>query len=184
MELGAIILVGGASSRMGADKAVLEWGGRRAVDWVADLARDAGAARVLTAGGDFGLPFVEDPSPRAGPVSGILTAAAALRRVGMVRLLVLAVDAPTLHASDLTPLLAVGGRGAAYAGFPLPMVIDMSAIPADAEPDWPLHRLVERAELAVLPCPADRARRIRGANTPAERADLLAEWVKLGRSRV
>ncbi|HEY0651236.1 NTP transferase domain-containing protein, partial [Phenylobacterium sp.] len=50
MALGVVILTGGASSRMGADKAALLWGGRRAVDRLADLARELGAAAVLTSG--------------------------------------------------------------------------------------------------------------------------------------
>ncbi|HWU81604.1 MAG TPA: NTP transferase domain-containing protein, partial [Caulobacter sp.] len=34
VPFGAIILTGGASRRMGADKAALDWGGQRAVDRV------------------------------------------------------------------------------------------------------------------------------------------------------
>ncbi|HZZ90240.1 MAG TPA: NTP transferase domain-containing protein, partial [Caulobacteraceae bacterium] len=151
--LGAIVLVGGASSRMGTDKAVLDWGGWRAVDRVAALAREVGATQVMTAGGDYGLPFVADPSPRAGPVSGILAAVLALRRVGVTRILVLAVDAPTLRPSDLAPLLGEDAPGAAYAGLPLPAVMNVWAIPTDAPPDWPLRRLIERAGLSILPCP-------------------------------
>ena len=177
MTFGAIILVGGASSRMGTDKAVLDWGGRRAVDRVADLALEVGAAQVMTAGGDYGLPFVDDPSPLAGPVSGVLAAAAALRSAGLTRILVLAVDAPTLRADDVTPLLAAGSPGAAYAGFPLPVVIELPALSSDAKPDWPLRRLIERSEVLRLPCPPDLTRRLRGANTPAERDALLADWV-------
>lgn len=176
MELGAIILVGGASSRMGEDKAALDWGGRRAVDRVADLAREAGAGRVMTAGGDYGLPFVADPAPQAGPVAGVLAAAAVLGGAGIGRALLLAVDAPTLLLSDLAPLLAAEAPGAAYAGFPLPAVIALAAIPSDARADWPLRRLIERAGLAVLTCAPDLARRLRGANTPAERDELLADW--------
>lgn len=166
MELGALILAGGASRRMGRDKGAELWGGVRAVDRVAALAREAGAKEVVVSGGDYGLPFVPDPAVGAGPVAGLLAAAAALTAD---RLLVLAVDAPTVTLEDLAPLLASGGS---YAGLPLPMVIDRSAIPPDARGDWPLRRFVERAGLAVLPAPAGAEPRLRGANTPAEAAAL------------
>lgn len=174
MALGAIILVGGASSRMGEDKATLDWGGRRAVDRVADLARSCGADLVVTAGGDYGLPSIADPSPQAGPVAGVLAAAPVLGAAGVVRTLILAVDAPTLRANDLAPLLAAPKPGAAFQGFPLPAVLTLAALPEDANADWPLRRLIERTGLAVLDCPADLAPRLRGANTPEERAALLS----------
>jgi molybdopterin-guanine dinucleotide biosynthesis protein A len=174
MSLAAIILVGGASRRMGADKALLDWGGVRAVDRVAQLARDAGAEWVMTAGGDYGLPFVLDAEPLAGPVGGVLAAAAKLREAGANRCLLLAVDAPTITRRDLLPLLRAPAPGAVYAGYPLPAMISLAALPLDAEPAWPLRRLVERAGLAVLDCPPARARRLRGANTAEERAALLA----------
>ncbi|QUD87931.1 NTP transferase domain-containing protein [Phenylobacterium montanum] len=169
---GAVILVGGRSSRMGADKALLDWGGRRAVDAVAETAREAGAALVLTAGGDYGLPFVPDPSPFAGPVAGVLAGLAALAAQGFDRGLVLAVDAPTLTATDLAPLLAAPAPGAMFEGFPLPMTAPCAPLPPDAEADWPLRRLAERLGLARLPCPDGAEARLSGANTPAERASL------------
>ena len=172
--LGAIILVGGASRRMGADKALQDWGGLRAVDRVAELARRAGAELVVSAGGDYGLPSVPDPERYAGPVAGLLAGVAALRDAGFRQGLVLAVDAPTLQLQDLTPLLGES-CGASYSGFPLPMVLPLGALPHDAERDWPLRRLVERAGLEQLDCPAEVARRVRGANTPAERQALLTE---------
>lgn len=172
-DLCAVILTGGASSRMGEDKAAQDWGGLRAVDRVAALARAAGATEIVTAGAvDFGLPWIADPAPLSGPVAGVLGAARAARAE---RLLVLAVDAPTLRLEDLAPLLAAPGAGAAYDGLPLPMVLARAAIPAEALDDWPLRRLVERAGLAPLAVEAGAAARIRGANTPEERARLLAE---------
>ena len=67
--LGAIILTGGASRRMGTDKAAQLWDGRRAVDRVAELARSVGATVVVSAGdGEFGLPRAPDPAPLSGPV--------------------------------------------------------------------------------------------------------------------
>ncbi|HEY5288927.1 MAG TPA: NTP transferase domain-containing protein [Caulobacteraceae bacterium] len=176
MSLGAIILVGGASSRMGADKANLDWGGRRSVDIVAEIARASGASFILTAGGDLGLPYVDDPSPRAGPVAGIVAGAARLTAEGLGRALVLAVDAPTVGLLDIAPLLAAPPPGAAYAGYPLPAVFAISALPADAEARWPLRRLTERMGLAKPRPSPEITARLRGANTPEERAAMLRDW--------
>jgi molybdopterin-guanine dinucleotide biosynthesis protein A len=175
LRLGAAILAGGASSRMGMDKATRLWDGVRAVDRVAALARAVGAQVVVTVGGkDYGPPFVPDPVPLGGPVGGLLAGAAALSATGCDRALILAVDAPTLQADDLAPLRDAPAPGAAYRGNPLPMVIGLAALPPDAAPGWPLQRLVERAGLAQLDCQPERALRLRGANTPAEWAALLA----------
>jgi molybdopterin-guanine dinucleotide biosynthesis protein A len=179
LRLGAIILTGGASSRMGTDKASQLWGGLRAVDRVASLARDAGATRIVTAGeGEFGLPRAADPQPLSGPVAGLL-AGMSLLGGEFERLLVLAVDAPTLRLDDLAPLLAAPPPGAAFEGAPLPMVIDAAAVPGEAQDGWPLRRFVERAGLAQFSTTSSAASRIRGANTPDEQARLLrdAGWV-------
>lgn len=167
IQLGAIILCGGASRRMGRDKAVLDWDGARAVDRVAALAREVGAQALVTAGADLGLPWVPDDEALAGPVGGVLAGA---RFLQAERLLVLAVDAPTLLPEDLAPLLAAGGY---YEGLPVPMVVAVSALPVDAQAGWPLRRLVERAGLKALPAPDDALARLRGANTPEEREGLL-----------
>lgn len=173
MRLGAIILSGGGSTRMGEDKAGLDWGGLRAIDRVATVARAAGAAEVVEVGRvDHGLPRVSEDPPGSGPVGGLLVGARALAEAGCDRALVLAVDAPTLAAEDLAPLLAL--PDAAYAGLHLPALLTLASIPADAEAGWPLGRLLERAGVVRLPAPADVAR-LRGANTPEERAALLAE---------
>jgi molybdopterin-guanine dinucleotide biosynthesis protein A len=165
---------------MGQDKALLDWGGQRAVDRVADLARALGAKCVLTAGGDYGLPFVLDPSPHAGPVSGILAAAERLAAEGCDRALILAVDAPTLTPDDLSPLLEPA-EGAYYEAYPLPMVLPLATIDGAAKADWPLRRLVERAGLKPFQPTAEIALRLRGANTPDERA-ALAEINRLGQA--
>ncbi|PVM86085.1 molybdopterin-guanine dinucleotide biosynthesis protein A [Caulobacter radicis] len=170
-RLGAIILCGGGSVRMGRDKALIDWGGVRAVDRVAALARAAGAETVLTAGRDYGLDWVPDPQEGAGPVGGVLAGAAALRARGCDRALVLAVDAPTLTVDDLAPLLATE-RGGTFEVSPVPMVLPLDALPEGAQAGWPLRRLVERAGLAVLECPEEAKARLLGANTPQERDRL------------
>jgi molybdopterin-guanine dinucleotide biosynthesis protein A len=160
---------------MGEDKAQLDWGGRRAVDLAAELASAAGAEAILTAGGDYGLPFVDDPIKGAGPVGGVIMGAAHLAALGLSHALILAVDAPSLELADITALLAAPGPGAAFTGYPAPAVIALGALPADASPGWPLQRLVERAGLALFTPPPEAELRLRGANTPGERAILLEQ---------
>ncbi len=154
---------------MGADKGSLDWNGASALERCRELCTATGAAPVLTIGPDGD---VEDP--RMGPVGGVLAGVEALKRCGARRALILAVDAPLVTLADLRPLLDADGPGAAYTGLPLPMVIKFEAIAADARDDWPLARLADRAGLQRLAPPPAAQDRLRGANTPAERARLLA----------
>lgn len=178
MALGVIILTGGASSRMGSDKAVLDWNGRRAVDRLAELARNLGAAGVVTAGaGSYGLPVVVEDPPGSGPAAGILAAAATLRPA-CARVLVLAVDAPTIVAADLTPLLHAPFPGAFFEGLNLPLVADLAALPGEDAGGWSIRRLIQAAGLTSVTCPAGPLDRLRGANSPEERIALLNALVQ------
>lgn len=75
-----VVLAGGASTRMGRDKAFIEVGGVPMVARVARTMTDAGASRVLVAGGDaprlshLGLSVVPDHERGLGPLSGLLAA--------------------------------------------------------------------------------------------------------------
>lgn len=159
---------------MGTDKASLLWDGVRAVDRVAALAKAVGAEVVLTVGRrGYGLAMVADEPEAGGPVGGVLAGAAALSALGCRRALVLAVDAPTIQPEDLAALLAASPPGAAYEGLHIPVVIDLEALPGEAEAGWPVGRLLEQAGTARLPCPGQAYARLRGANTPEERESLL-----------
>lgn len=172
MKLGAAILAGGASRRMGVDKAALPFGGARAVDAAVALAAAVGAEVTVVAGGaDYGLPRVLDPTPFGGPVGGVLAAAARLVELGCGRMLVLAVDTPLATAADVAPLLAA--CPAAYEGLPLPFVTALADLPT-APADWPLHRLLDAWGVRRIDCPTEVAARLRGANTPAEWGALNA----------
>ncbi|WP_296598816.1 NTP transferase domain-containing protein [Phenylobacterium sp.] len=175
MEFAAVILVGGASSRMGRDKAALDWNGQGAVARLADVSRRLGAGIVITAGrGDFGLPGVDDPESGGGPVAGIVAGLGAARAAGFARALVMAVDAATVTRSDLSPILGASAPGAAYEGLNLPFVIDAPDSPPGAGAGWSVRRFIAEAGLARLPVPLGAAERLRGANTPEERERLLA----------
>lgn len=74
------VLCGGASRRMGRDKALVEVDGRALAVRVAEALRAAGAADVVAVGGDaarlaaVGLEVVADDAPGEGPLGGIVTA--------------------------------------------------------------------------------------------------------------
>ena len=91
------MLTGGASTRMGRDKALLEVDGRPLARRVACALADAGAVRVVAVGGDAvaleaeGFEVVPDLHPGAGPLGGLLTALLAARTEVVV---VLACDLP------------------------------------------------------------------------------------------
>ena len=74
------VLCGGASRRMGHDKALLTVAGRPMAQRVAAALVDAGAVSVVAIGGDqvalesLGLRFEPDGEERAGPLGGTITA--------------------------------------------------------------------------------------------------------------
>ncbi len=165
---------------MGDDKAALEWCGVRAIDRVTSLAKAAGAANIVTVGHtNYGLPFVPDAVRDAGPIGGVLAGAAALAALGLQRVLVLAVDAPTIRLEDIRPLLASPTSAAAFEGFHLPFVADIASLPILMPSNWPLARLIDAMGAARPPCRKHATPRIRGANTPAERQALLEDLADL-----
>lgn len=80
-----VVLTGGASSRMGRDKALLLVDGVPLAVRVATALRAAGASEVVAVGGDapalaaVGLATVPDRWPGEGPLGGLLTGMAAAR---------------------------------------------------------------------------------------------------------
>ena len=79
-SLAGAVLCGGASRRMGRDKALIEIEGRPMALRVADALRLAGADPVIAVGGDIealsavGLAVVPDDDPGAGPLNGVASA--------------------------------------------------------------------------------------------------------------
>src|SRR5438105_14773030 len=105
-----LLLTGGASRRMGRDKALLEVDGQRLVDRAAALLAAVADPVVEVGPGWSGLPAVREDPPGSGPLAAVSTGAAALRRAGHHGpALVLAVDMPKVRV-DLLRLLARRAR--------------------------------------------------------------------------
>jgi molybdopterin-guanine dinucleotide biosynthesis protein A len=160
MTFSAVILAGGRSSRMGRDKAFLEFRGESLLSRQISLALETGASEVFISGrpdvdySAFKCPVLLDELSNLGPIAGI---ASALRTTNHPLLLVLAVDMPHLTASFLRQLLSECRD-------------EMGAVPISGETVEPLaafypksacglvNQLVADARPSVIPGPREFAK--------------------------
>jgi molybdopterin-guanine dinucleotide biosynthesis protein A len=123
--IAGLLLTGGASRRMGTDKALLEVDGQRLVDRAASVLQAVADPVIEVGPGWSGLPAVREDPPGSGPLAALGAGAAALRAAGHDGpVLVLAVDMPRVGV-DLLRFMA-GRAGTATAvpragGYPQPM---------------------------------------------------------------
>ncbi len=95
----AAVFAGGASTRMGTDKAFLRIGDELLIERQIRCLREAGAAQLVISGrvgvdySRFGLAVVHDERPDCGPLAGL---AAILKAAYFEKTLVLAVDMPAM----------------------------------------------------------------------------------------
>src|SRR5271170_4362015 len=92
LPFSAAVFAGGASTRMGTDKAFLRLGRELLIERQLRCLRESGAAEVLISGrmgvdySRFGLTVVHDERPDSGPIAGL---AAILKAATFERILVL-----------------------------------------------------------------------------------------------
>jgi molybdopterin-guanine dinucleotide biosynthesis protein A len=106
MRHAGFVLVGGRSSRMGRDKALLEWHGAPLVEHVAQAVRQAAGSVVLIGDpsryGGLGYEVRADDSSGLGPAGGVATAL----RLGRAEWnLIVACDMPKISTEALRLLL-------------------------------------------------------------------------------
>lgn len=178
IDLAAVILVGGKSSRMGRDKATLAYRGKRLADVVADGARAAGISRIYVSGELEGYTSLPDLLSGHGPVSGICTCA--LRLSGNHRrLLFIPVDMPHVTPDLLRLLVNQPPEQPCYfEEHPLPCMIHLD--PATLRyMDETIRQLAERKSISVsaflaalgaaaIPVPEAMKIALTNTNTPGE----------------
>jgi molybdopterin-guanine dinucleotide biosynthesis protein A len=118
LRIAGAVLCGGASRRMGTDKALLEIDGRALARRVHDALVAAGCAPVRAVGGDstalgaLGLDVIDDQHPGEGPLGALITALAAMRDQADI-IVALACDLPDADpraiAAVCAPFGAAGG---------------------------------------------------------------------------
>ncbi|MFZ0307895.1 MAG: molybdenum cofactor guanylyltransferase [Candidatus Sulfotelmatobacter sp.] len=120
-DVAAFILAGGKSTRMGADKAFVDYDGRTLLEWALDLAHSVTSTVRIVGNREKFAPFapvVEDIFQDCGPLGGIH---AALRGSRTELNLMLAVDTPLVSRAFLQYLISQA-RGAPEAVVVVPRV--------------------------------------------------------------
>lgn len=102
------VLAGGASQRMGSDKASFELAGRTMAEWVIEAASIAGTPLIAgRADGFREVPGVADPiAGRPGPLAGLV---AALRAANGDDVVLVAVDQPWVRPATLQRVIGLVG---------------------------------------------------------------------------
>ncbi len=122
-----VLLAGGQSSRMGRDKALLDWHGRPLIEHQLDTLRAAGVDELRVSGPRPDYHGVADLTPQLGPVSGLASVAAGV--AGEAELLVIPVDMPRLSGALLRRLCEESpeARSLCFAGHVLPWRLRLDA---------------------------------------------------------
>ena len=117
LAFSGVVLAGGASRRMGQDKALLDVGAGNMLDHITNLLRLAGASRTIVLGRGVGPDAVPDKHPHQGPAVALQNFLATQPKGS--RHLVVPVDMPALSVKILSGLARQPGW-AHFENYPLP----------------------------------------------------------------
>lgn len=173
-----VLLAGGQSSRMGQDKALLDWHGVPLIEHMHQLLEQAGAARVVVSGNRAGYASVEDETPDLGPLGGLLSVANTLPDGD---LLILPIDMPRLPSTRLRQLMSASWRCATFDQHMLPMRLRLNddsrtAIQQVAEAPQAqrsLRALQKALHVVQLALPLAHMHEFDNCNTPQEWQAML-----------
>ena len=124
-KIAGVVLAGGQSSRMGQNKALLQYNGRTLLDHMSALLRDAGVADVFVSGSYEGYDCILDQEEYAGPAVALRHVLQNLEARGEYQgVLSVPVDMPLLSGDALRHLCAVE-KGAYFAEHPFPAYVSL-----------------------------------------------------------
>jgi molybdenum cofactor guanylyltransferase len=179
-----LILAGGASTRMGQDKAVLNYHGESQLQWTYRLLSEHVEQCFISVRPDqrdeptrAALPQIVDRQPGLGPIAGIESALAAHPNAAW---LILACDLPFISAATLKHLIqhreparVATAYRSAHDGFPEPLCAIWEPRSSEAIATWRAkgkdcpRKVLINSDTALINLP--EARMLDNINTPQER---------------
>lgn len=127
-NIAGVILAGGQSNRMGHDKALLIYQGRRLIDHMALLLQETGITDIYVSGHVEGYHCITDRIPHKGPLSGIYSISNHPTMNRYTTFLIVPIDMPLLTPQLLLFLLEEMGYHDAvyYTQYPFPVILQNS----------------------------------------------------------
>lgn len=174
-RIAGVVLAGGRSSRMGRDKALLDYNGIPLVDHMVALLKKAGRDNVYISGrmgetcASTGCHCLQDSAPFAGPAAAIRDVLNRLNDYDGV--LFVPVDMPFLTQSILRELLQYES-GAHYQDWPLPLYLPTSQKTGHGDA---VKTMLSTMSVKVVPLPQEDQARFANINTPEEWKEAIGK---------
>jgi molybdopterin-guanine dinucleotide biosynthesis protein A len=159
-----VVLAGGRSSRMGTNKAFLEYRGKPLIDHMMGLLKEADAKEVWVSGSLAGYPCIPDEEKFEGPAMAIRHVLKCTKRANVSGVLFVPVDMPALTPNLLREIGRQKG-GAYYQGWPLPAFLPFKDISPE---DRSIKGLLRTLRVPAREIPEGHRACFVNANTPEE----------------
>jgi molybdopterin-guanine dinucleotide biosynthesis protein A len=166
-KIAGVVLAGGRSSRMGRDKAFLEFKRRPLVEHMMNILRSTGLKDVFVSGHVEGYPCITDDAPFSGPAEAIKTV---LKKIpGYKGYLFVPVDMPLLKSQTLQVLLQQE-NGGYFIEWPLPAYLTPPFSPSDSTS---VHDYLASQGIYPVSLPQEFEDDMKNINTPQEWEETL-----------
>jgi len=166
-KIAGVVLAGGESSRMGRDKALLDYNGKPLLDHMIGLLKQAGFDDIYVSGDLDGYRCIPDSAPHEGPAYAIVGVLEHLDHYDGV--LFVPVDMPLLSI-DALRLLIREEKGGFFKGSPLPAFIPKLS---HKKPANSVKALLENLHIYYLILPPELEQCMTNTNTPEEWKEAL-----------
>ena len=166
-RIAGVVLAGGRSSRMGENKAFLDFKGRPLIDHMIDILKETGLEDIYISGDLKGYCCIPDSAPHSGPAQAICDVVATLKEYDGA--LLVPVDMPFL-TSEVLQILLDQPCGAYYEGKPFPALI---AQPVSRQSVDSVRQILRAWKIKALALPEKLEFCMANVNTPDEWQEAL-----------
>lgn len=167
-KIAGVVLAGGRSSRMGENKALLDYNGQPLLDHMIALLKQTGLNDIYVSGNLEGYNCIPDTAPYEGParaISDVLDALKSSTSSSYEGILFLPVDMPFLEPEMLRILLE-SPQGACFEAHPLPFYITKEREKNGSGKS--VKEFLSNAGIPSLPLPPKFQNNMTNVNTPKE----------------
>lgn len=163
-----IVLAGGKSSRMGQNKALIQFKGIPMVSHMTNILRQGGVDDIFISGDVVGFNSVPDVTPYAGPAQAICNMIR--QKIGYDGYLCVPVDMPLLKPEALRILMSQP-QGGYFAAHPLPFFLTKCRNIGNF---YSVREILDANQVPTIPLPDSMREIMVNTNTPEEWGKILA----------